>query len=199
MGATKECGNVSLHPDAEELWRQIRNPACGDCGLHQAAKTVCLIGYGPVPCDVMVIGEAPGACEDEVGRPFVGDSGRVLDEALEQAGLARDAIFVTNMAKCRPPRNRTPRKAEIRSCRKYLDRELREVKPRFILLLGATALTLLERKGVEKNRGCVFDFNGSKVMVTFHPAARGRKRRSMFHADIKAFARFVKMFAPRGL
>jgi DNA polymerase len=185
-------GNVPLHPDAEELWRLIRNPGCQDCGLHEAAKTVCLIGEGPVPCDVMLIGEAPGACEDEVGRPFVGSSGSVLDQALEQVGLPRKGIFITNTAKCRPPRNRTPRKAEIRACRNYLLRELSEVKPRFILLLGATALTFLDMKGVERNRGCVFDFNGSRVMVTFHPAARGRRRRSMFHADIEAFARLIR-------
>jgi DNA polymerase len=181
---------------AEELRRQIRNPGCQDCELHATAKTVCLVGDGPVPCDVMLIGEAPGACEDEVGRPFVGRSGNVLDQALEQVGLPRSGIFITNTAKCRPPGNRTPRKAEIHACRKYLLRELEEVKPRFILLLGATALTLLEMEGVYKNRGCVFDFNGSRVMVTFHPAARGRRRRSTFHADIEAFARLVRGSMP---
>ena len=185
--------------DAEELRRQIRNPGCQDCLLHEEAKTVCLIGDGPVPCDVMLIGEAPGACEDEKGRPFVGESGERLNQALEQVGLPRNGIFVTNMAKCRPPENRPPKKEEIRACRKYLDGELSEVKPRFILLLGATALHLLamwrvphSRGVVGKNRGCVFDHNGSRVMVTFHPAAPGRRRRSMFQADIEAFARLVR-------
>lgn len=176
---------------AEEPWRRLRNPSCRDCGLHSTAKTVCLIGDGPVPCDVMLIGEAPGASEDELGRPFVGVSGSVLDQALEQVGLARRAVFVTNTAKCRPPGNRRPRKAEMRACRKYLLRELEEVKPCFILLLGATALSILGEEGVEKNRGQVLDFIGSRVMVTFYPAARGRRRRSMFHADIEAFARLV--------
>lgn len=187
--------DVPLHPDAVELRGRIRDADCRDCGLHEAAKTVCLIGDGPVPCDVMLIGEAPGACEDDQGRPFVGPSGKVLDEALEQVGLPRKGIFITNMAKCKPPNNRTPKKAEIQACRKYLDGELSEVKPRFILLLGGTALDLIARKGVEKHRGCVFDFDGSKVMVTFHPAARGRRRRSMFLADIEAFARLVRRAA----
>ncbi len=177
--------------NAGALWRLLRNPGCRDCGLHASAKTVCLIGDGPVPCDVMLIGEAPGASEDEQGKPFVGASGVVLNEALERAGLPRNEIFVTNTAECRPPGNRTPRKEEMRACRKYLLRELGEVRPRLILLLGATALSILEKEGVEKNRGEVYDFNGSKVMVTFHPAARGRRRRSMFHADLETFARLV--------
>lgn len=176
---------------AEELWRLLRDPSCQDCGLHATAKTVGLIGDGPVPCEVMLIGEAPGASEDELGKPFVGASGDVLNQALERAGLPRNEIFVTNTAKCRPPGNRTPRKAEMRACRKYLLRELEEVKPRFILLLGATALSILGKEGVEKNRGEVYDFIGSRVMVTFHPAARGRRRRSMFHADVAAFGRLV--------
>jgi uracil-DNA glycosylase family 4 len=171
--------------------RQVRNPGCRDCVLHQAAKTVCLIGDGPVPCDVMLIGEAPGAEEDEEGRPFVGKSGKVLDQALEQAGLPRNAIFVTNTAKCRPPKNRPPKPAEIQACRKYLDGELNEVRPRFILLLGGTALKIVRMKGVEKHRKDIFNYGGAKVSVTFHPAARGRKRRSMFQADIEAFARLV--------
>lgn len=182
---------MPLHPDAEELWGRIRNPYCRDCGLHRAPRTVCLIGDGPVPCKVLLIGEAPGESEDEERKPFVGRSGRVLDRALERVGLPRSEIFITNMAKCRPPNNRTPQKAEIHACREYLDRELSEAKPQFILLLGASALDLLNREGVEKNRGCVFDFNGAKVMVTFHPAARGQRRRSMFQEDIEAFARLV--------
>jgi len=140
----------------------------------------------------MLIGEAPGASEDELGKPFVGTSGKVLNRALERAGLPRNEIFVTNTAKCRPPNNRTPRMPEVRACRPYLQRELEEVKPRFILLLGAIALSLLQKQGVENSRGQVYDFNGSRVMATFHPAARGRRRQSMFHADIEAFAGLVR-------
>ncbi len=182
---------MPLHPDAEALWGKVRNPYCQDCELHRAPRTVCLIGDGPVPSKVMLIGEAPGEREDEERKPFVGPSGRTLDRALERVGLPRSGIFTTNMAKCRPSNNRTPQKADLHACRKYLDRELREGKPQFILLLGASALDLLNRDGVEKNRGCVFDFNGAKVMVTFHPAARGQRRRSMFQEDIETFARLV--------
>lgn len=176
----------------DALWRQIRNPGCRDCTLHRTAKTVCLIGDGPVPCDVMLIGEAPGELEDEVRKPFVGKSDGILDKALERVGLPRDGIFITNTAKCRPPENRDPKKSEIQACRKYLDRELREVKPRFVLLLGVTALTLLGREGIEKHRMHTFDHNGAKVRVTFHPASWGAVRRSMFEADIEAFSRLVR-------
>lgn len=72
--------------DAKEWLRQLRNPTCRDCRLHAGAKTVCLIGDGPVPCNVMLIGEAPGASEDEIGKPFVGASGGVLNQALERVG-----------------------------------------------------------------------------------------------------------------
>lgn len=178
--------------NAEALRRLLRNPGCQDCGLYASAKTVCLIGDGPVPCDVMLIGEAPGASEDDLGKPFVGASGDVLNQALERAGLPRNEIFVTNTAKCRPSGNRTPRKAEMRACQKYLLRELEEVRPRFILLLGATALSILGKEGVEKSRGEVYDSMGSRVMVTFHPAARGRGLRSMFHADLETFARLLR-------
>ncbi len=194
---------MPLHPDAEELWGRIRNPYCLDCGLHRAPRTVCLIGDGPVPCKVMLIGEAPGEREDKERTPFVGRSGRVLEQALERVGLWRSGIFITNMAKCRPPNNREPHKAEIHACRKYLDRELSGVNPQFILLLGSTALHLLAMwrvshiKGVvEKNRGRVFDLNGSKVMVTFHPAVRDKQLRSQFHADVEAFARLVREGQP---
>src|SRR6476646_5430031 len=97
-------------------------------------------GYGPVPCDVMLIGEAPGAEEEQEGRPFVGKSGQLLQRALQDAGLSYEQVYITNVYKHRPPDNRTPTQEEIFEHWPMLVDELQAVQPKYILLMGATAL-----------------------------------------------------------
>ena len=84
----------------------MRNSNCNLCGLCKGANTVCLWGEGPTPCDIMIIGRDPGEQEDNVGRPFVGRSGQLLDELLQAAGLKRENVYISNICKCRPPGNR---------------------------------------------------------------------------------------------
>ena len=127
------------------------NPNCTLCPLHKTANTVCLLGDGPRPADVMIVGEAPGKLEDIKGLPFVGRSGEVLDEVLEEAGFSRDNVFITNAVACRPPDNRTPKKREIDACNKWLQYQISMVKPKFVLLLGNIALqAVLGIKGIKK-------------------------------------------------
>lgn len=184
-----------MNPEAIALWDKIRNPTCTDCALFREAQTVCLIGDGPVPARYMIIGEAPGYREDEIGKPFSGKSGQLLDEVLEGVGLSREAAFISNVAKCRPPENRAPTRTEQKACRPYLDAEIEAVQPEFVLLLGNTALQgFLKKSGIMKHRGEVYPYGEAKVFATVHPAAVLRNPRydHIFKTDLATFARMVK-------
>lgn len=199
---------MKLTPDTKELWAQIRNKNCTECKLHEHAQTVCLIGVGPVKAKVMILGEAPGYREDDVRRPFSGKSGRLLDETLDKVGLRREDCFITNVNKCRPPDNRTPNKTEQKACRHYLEDELRRVQPDFILCLGNSALSLIHKGAIMKNRGKTYDFRyetldtstgelaykDCKVFATIHPAMVLRNPRfgAMFDNDLASFARLTR-------
>jgi DNA polymerase len=141
----------------------------------------------------MILGEAPGYREDDVGRPFSGKSGRLLDEVLEKNRLSRNDAFISNVAKCRPEDNRTPTRGEIKACRHYLDDEVEAVQPEFILLLGNSALSLLRKSGIMKHRGEIYGYGNAKVLATVHPAAvlRNPHFHRLFESDISAFSRMV--------
>lgn len=171
-----------------------RDPKCTLCKLHSTAKTVCLLGSGPTRSDVMVIGEAPGRYEDEKGQAFVGQSGRFLTDALERAGINRDECYVTNAVNCRPPDNRTPTKAEIRSCKRWLDYQLAMVKPKYVLLLGnVPLLAALGYSGIRKARGKPVEKDGVIYLPTYHPAyiLREPGQSAIFDLDISTFKRII--------
>lgn len=186
-----------------------RDPKCEKCGLCEDAVTVCLIGGGGTKKRVMIIGEAPGREEDKAGMPFVGRSGRMLDDMLEEAGLRREDVYVTNAVHCRPPENRTPKKREIKECYSWLRKEIEDVQPKFIMTLGATALeALLGVKGIRSLRGFPQEVAGSKlgvdesvvyVMPAYHPSyvMRDPKHEPVLRRDIAKFAEMVKRGSPR--
>lgn len=157
---------------------------------------MCMMGTGPTPANIMIVGEAPGYNEDEQGEPFVGASGQYLDSILEAVGINRDECYVTNVAKCRPPENETPSRADIKMCvGAYLGEELAMVEPEFILLLGNSALQgVVGKSGITKYRGQVYEARGSKIFATFHPAAvlRNPRYKSLVEADLQRFARLVR-------
>ena len=191
---------MPLHPEAKLLWKQIRNGKCRLCDLWEEAQTVCLIGDGPVPAEVMIVGEAPGFREDDVRKPFAGRSGQFLDQVLEEVGLPRSTLFLSNVNKCRPPENRTPSKTEAKACAPYLEGELDAVRPRFVLSLGNHALYGLTKKsGIMKHRGNTFPLNGATVYATVHPAAvlRNPALDQVFRADLHTFARLVRGEDPK--
>lgn len=186
---------MSLNKQAKKLiWEEIRNASCTECPLHESAQTVCLMGDGPVPADIMIVGEAPGFREDEISRPFSGKSGRLLDEALSKVGLDRQNVYITNTVKCRPPENATPNKTQQKACRHYLDDEIERVQPKYILLLGNVALSVIKKSGILKHRGDIVDFGDAKVLPTVHPALvlRNPRYRSIFESDLRTFSRLVK-------
>jgi uracil-DNA glycosylase family 4 len=185
-----------MNPQAKEkVWLPVRNENCTLCPLHKEAQSVCLLGDGPVPSRVMVVGEAPGAREDDIARPFSGVAGKYLDRVLEEVGLPRDSVYITNAVRCRPPDNRTPTRGEIQACHGYMEDELRIVAPEFVLLLGNVALqSFTKRTGIMKKRGAVMSLGGRTVLPTIHPAAvlRNPGHEGIFKGDLLTFARLVR-------
>lgn len=145
---------------------------CTKCELGTTRKNF-VFGSGNPNADIVVVGEAPGADEDEQGLPFVGRAGQLLTKILAAVELSREEIFICNILKCRPPNNRNPSPDEIEKCEPYLKKQLDLIKPKLILALGTFASqTLLQTKQpLGKLRGQFHDYNGIKTMVTFHPAA----------------------------
>jgi len=142
----------------------------------------------------MIVGEAPGYREDEISRPFSGKSGRLLDDALVKVGLKRENCFITNTVKCRPPENATPNKTQQKACRHYLDDEIEAVQPKFMLLLGNVALSVIKKSGITKHRGNFYELGDIQVFPTVHPALvlRNPRWRQVFESDMQTFARLVK-------
>lgn len=180
---------------------RIRNPDCTLCELHREASTVCMMGSGPTDAKIMIVGEAPGYNEDAEGMPFIGASGQLLDHMLQDVGLDRQQCYVTNVAKCRPPENETPTRAQVKICvQSYLGEELFHVEPDYILVLGNSALQgVVGKSGITKHRGIVWDARGwdargAKIFATFHPAAilRNPRYRALVEADLQRFARLVR-------
>jgi uracil-DNA glycosylase family 4 len=153
----------------ESLRAEIGN--CTRCELH-SGRTQIVHSTGNFDADLMFVGEAPGADEDEQGFPFVGRAGQLLTKIIESIGLKREDVFIGNINRCRPPGNRQPLPAETAACRPFLLREVAVVRPKVIVVLGNTATqNLLNIKTpISKLRGQFQDYFGVKVMPTFHPA-----------------------------
>jgi DNA polymerase len=145
---------------------------CRRCQLYLTAKNP-VPGTGNPNADFMVVGEAPGASEDEQGVPFVGQAGQLLTKILEAIQLKRDDVFIVNVLKHRPPGNRNPLPEEVAACSPYLVRQIELVRPKVILALGTfAAQTLLETKNtIGKLRGQIHRYYGVPLIVTYHPAA----------------------------
>ena len=157
---------------------------CQLCDLA-VGRTYAVPGEGPSPARVMLIGEAPGREEDLTGRPFVGRAGKLLDRALEQAGLQRSEVFITSIIKCRPPDNRKPKQYEIRACHPYLRAQMEILKPEIVCLMGNVATqAVLGMNGITKLRGQIVQ---DRFLVTYHPAAVLRNKNLMgdFVSDLK--------------
>ena len=146
--------------------------ACTACDLASSRQTV-VISRGNPKADLMLIGEAPGAQEDAQGVPFVGRSGRALDQLLRDVDLDPEHdLYICNAIKCRPPNNRRPKKAELAACRAWLDLQLETVDPTVIVLTGATAVEAILgiKGGMTQLRGQWQSWNGRAVMPIFHPS-----------------------------
>jgi len=170
------------------------DPACRKCRLSKGRENV-VPGVGPCKSKIIFIGEAPGRDEDIHGKPFVGRAGRLLDEALEEVGVDRAKVRISNLVKCRPPGNRRPREDEKRICTSlYLEKEIEEGAPEVICALGQTAAEFLAGKrlsmseAVGEETTCAFGHTSARLFVTYHPAAclYQRKNTRAFKEGVRA-------------
>jgi len=159
---------------AERQWIEIKQavPACIACGLHKT-RTQTVFGVGDENADWMLIGEAPGAEEDRLGEPFVGQAGKLLDNMLAAIGLERgDNVYIANVLKCRPPGNRNPGPEEVAKCTPFLKQQIALIRPKLIVAMGRfAAQTLLATDAsISSLRGRVYKYEGVPLIVTYHPA-----------------------------
>ncbi len=154
----------------EELDSMINQ--CQKCSLGKT-RTKFVFGVGNPNAHAMLIGEAPGADEDLQGEPFVGRAGKLLNDILKAINLSREDVYIANILKCRPPGNRDPMPSEMETCIPYLHKQIELIKPKIILCLGRIAANgLLNKKlSLTSLRENIYEFNGIKVLVTYHPAA----------------------------
>jgi len=160
--------------DPGQALRLIREDIgdCTRCRLSKQGRKQIVFGVGNPKAQLMFIGEAPGADEDQQGEPFVGRAGQLLNNMIKAMGLRREDVYIANIIKCRPPGNRTPERDECETCSPFLMRQIAAIKPKAIVALGAVAAkTLLAINApMTEFRGRWFDFRGTKLAVTYHPA-----------------------------
>ncbi|MGH9698419.1 MAG: uracil-DNA glycosylase [Candidatus Acidiferrales bacterium] len=170
-------GGASLFESAERVEGDTLDRArqdlgeCTRCKLHKS-RTKIVFGVGNSRAELVFIGEGPGRDEDLQGEPFVGRAGKLLTQMIEAMSLRREDVYICNVVKCRPPENRLPENDEIAACSPFLLRQLDVIRPKVIVCLGACASqTLLQTtQGISRFRGEWFDFRGSKLIATYHPA-----------------------------
>ncbi len=181
--------------------KQLRKMAarirrCKKCPLSKS-RTHAVPGEGDHNARIFLVGEAPGKAEDEKGKPFVGSAGRILDEALDKAGLQRESVFITSILRCRPPSNRNPKAAEILACRPYLDEYINTISPKVLVALGRYGLKGLTGKmgNLGDMRRKKLDYNGVPIVVTYHPAAvlYNRKLLRTLLSDLKRARHLANM------
>jgi DNA polymerase len=172
----------------EELIEALREEimGCGRCSLCQGASRK-VMGEGNLDAAVVLVGEAPGRKEDELGRPFVGSAGKLLDRMLKDAGLTREGVYITNVVNCRPPKNRRPKRAEVEACLGHLERLLGIIRPRVVAPMGNSAIEYFFKK-FDLKQVIIGDAHGKPVRARFlwgdavllplyHPAAAIYNRR----------------------
>jgi len=180
--------------EAGTQWIEIKQavPACTACALHKSrAQTV--FGVGDENADWMLIGEAPGAEEDRLGEPFVGQAGKLLDNMLAAIDLKRgENVYIANVLKCRPPGNRNPEPDEVEKCTPFLKRQIALIQPKLIIAMGrfAAQTLLASDASIASLRGRVYSYEGVPLIVTYHPAylLRSLPDKSKAWADL-VFAR----------
>ena len=180
----------------EQILQQIHEEVqtCSKCGLHFSRKHG-VSGAGPADADIMFIGEGPGFHENETGIPFVGGSGRFLDELLENIGMKREKVFIGNVVKCRPPGNRDPQADELAACDPYLERQIGTINPKVIVTLGRFSMAkFMPNAKISEVHGQAMNIRGRLIVAMYHPAAALHQRslRPVLEAD---FARLPDLIA----
>lgn len=183
--------------EASEVLKQVAGEvvACKACPLYASARRA-VPGEGQAATEIMLIGEAPGFYENEQGRPFVGASGKFLDELLHSAGVKREDVFITNVIKHRPPGNRDPEPGELAACRGFLERQIEAINPKVIVTLGRFSMGhFLTNARISAIHGSARWVNGRLIVPMFHPAAALHQPdlRDAIMADFARLPRFIEM------
>jgi uracil-DNA glycosylase len=192
----------SAFADPAQGLRAIREDIgdCTRCRLAKQGRKQIVFGVGNSRAELMFIGEAPGADEDQQGEPFVGRAGQLLNNMIKAMGLRREDIYIANIIKCRPPGNRTPERDECETCSPFLMRQIATIKPKVLVALGAVAAkTLLAINApMSELRGKWYDFRGTKLAVTYHPAFLLRDPRQKKEAwkDLQMVMKDLGLVAP---
>jgi uracil-DNA glycosylase len=167
---------------------------CRRCKLAGGRKNI-VFGQGDANAELVIIGEGPGADEDEQGLPFVGRAGQLLNRMLQSVGIRREDVYICNVVKCRPPGNRTPERDEVESCSPFLFRQLEAIHPRLVCCLGAPAVrtVLGVKEGMLKIRGRFYDFGSGKAIATVHPAyvLRNPREEKILREDFEKIRNFL--------
>jgi uracil-DNA glycosylase family 4 len=163
--ADKGCGSEALLAIRREMG------PCTRCKLHGGRNTL-VFGVGNPAAELMFVGEGPGAEEDRRGEPFVGRAGELLDKMIEAMGFRREQVYIANVVKCRPPDNRDPEPDEIDACEPFLKAQIGAIRPRVVVALGRFAVQTLLRDTtpISRLRGAWREYEGVRLMPTFHPA-----------------------------
>ena len=157
-----------------DTWENLRTDCsgCSRCALCETRKNL-VFGVGNEQAEVMLIGEGPGEQEDIQGIPFVGPAGRLLDDMLAMIDLDRSKVYIANVVKCRPPRNRDPQEGEQEACAEWLERQIALVNPKIIVCLGRIAAKALIHADfrITREHGQLYTIDGRRYMATYHPSA----------------------------
>ena len=182
----------------ELLERECQN--CRECALCQTRKTV-VFGVGNPRAEIMMVGEGPGANEDEQGIPFVGRAGQFLDDMLSIIGLDRTKVYIANIVKCRPPGNRDPLNVEQDACIGYLRRQMALIQPKILVCLGRIAAMRLinDKFRITREHGVWYDTGGMRMMAMYHPSAllRDPSKRPETFDDLKSLQQEIRRICER--
>ena len=185
-----------------DTWESLKRDCagCRGCSLGETRHNL-VFGVGNAQAEVMLIGEGPGEQEDLQGVPFVGPAGKLLDDMLELIDLDRQKVYIANIVKCRPPRNRDPLNVEQEACRPWLNRQIALVNPKIIVCLGRIAAMALIREDfrITREHGQWFDRDGRRLMATYHPSAllRDVDKRPEAFMDLRALRKEIKAVCSR--
>ena len=183
----------------ESIRREIGD--CTRCQLAFEGRHKIVFGDGDPNAELLFVGEGPGADEDEQGVPFVGRAGQLLNNMIAAMGLDRQRVYIANIVKCRPPRNRAPEPVEANTCTQFLFRQIGIVRPKLIVALGATAATYLlgSKAALSVLRGKVHDCMGTKLIVTYHPAylLRDPRQKAETWKDLQLAMKFLNLAPPQ--
>ena len=168
----KATATLSAVTESLDIIKTEIGPACTRCKLCALGRSQVVFGMGNPRARLMFVGEAPGEEEDERGEPFVGRSGQLLTKIIEAIGLSREQVYIANVIKCRPPNNRNPEPDEVAACEPYLFRQIDVINPAVIVPLGKFAAQCLLKTTdpITRLRGRRFDYRGTTLIPTFHPA-----------------------------